>query len=115
MTQKVQILLVDDIDGGEAHETVQFGLDGIPYEIDLREDNAERLRQALGSYIERARKTKSAPVVAAARRVGTRNGVSAEQRERTASIRQWAREVGLEVNERGRVPIAIIEKYDAAH
>jgi hypothetical protein len=49
MAQKVQVLLVDDIDGGSADETVQFGLDGASYEIDLSSDNARKLRDLLGA------------------------------------------------------------------
>ena len=44
MAQKVQVLLVDDIDGSEATETVSFGLDGVAYEIDLSSGNAGQLR-----------------------------------------------------------------------
>ena len=44
MAQKVMVTLVDDLDGSEAGETVEFGLDGAFYEIDLSEGNAERLR-----------------------------------------------------------------------
>ena len=47
MAQKVQVILVDDIDGGEADETVSFSLDGVSYEIDLSESNATELRDAL--------------------------------------------------------------------
>ena len=42
MAQKVQVLLVDDLDGGEADETVAFSLDGVAYEIDLSTNNAAR-------------------------------------------------------------------------
>ena len=45
MAEKIQVLLVDDIDGGEATETVNFGLDGVAYEIDLSSDNAKKLRK----------------------------------------------------------------------
>ena len=45
MAQKVQVLLVDDLDGGEATETVAFSLDGTTYEIDLSSDNATQASQ----------------------------------------------------------------------
>ena len=47
MAQKVQVLLVDDLDGGDATETVSFGLDGTSYEIDLSAKNADELRDAV--------------------------------------------------------------------
>jgi len=49
MAQKVHITLEDDLDGGDATETVSFGLDGRSYEIDLNDKNAGKLRKALGS------------------------------------------------------------------
>ena len=51
MAQKVQVILVDDLDGGEAEETVKFGLDGANYEIDLSNSNAQKLRSALAQYV----------------------------------------------------------------
>ena len=47
MAQKIQVVLIDDIDGGDADETVRFSLDGTHYEIDLSASNAARLRNAL--------------------------------------------------------------------
>ena len=51
MAQKVNIVLVDDIDGSEATETVTFGLDGTSYEIDLNDANAARLREAMAEFV----------------------------------------------------------------
>ena len=56
MAQKVQIILEDDLDGGEADETVSFALDGTSYEIDLNEANATKMREALAPYVGHARK-----------------------------------------------------------
>ena len=56
MAQKVQIHLVDDLDGSDASETVSFALDGATYEIDLNEAHAEELRNALAPYVGHARK-----------------------------------------------------------
>ena len=58
MAQKVQVLLVDDLDGSEATETVAFGLDGSAYEIDLSSGNAGKLRKELAHYVEHARKAR---------------------------------------------------------
>lgn len=103
MAQKVQVLLVDDLDGSEADETVRFVLDGVEYEIDLSTRNAEQLRRVLGPYIQRARQAKPAN---RRRRARTRPG-----RERSSEIRDWARLRGHEVSERGRIPAEIIRQY----
>ena len=50
MAQKVQTLLVDDLDGSEADGTVRFGLDGTEYEIELNTEHAQQLRNALARY-----------------------------------------------------------------
>jgi hypothetical protein len=107
MAQKVQVLLVDDLDGSEATETVPFGLDGASYEIDLSTGNAGKLRKELAHYVEHARKA-SAP----SRRRRARTGPG---RERSAQIRQWAKQRGYKVNERGRIPANIVAEYEAAH
>jgi hypothetical protein len=107
MAQKVQVLLVDDLDGSEATETVTFGLDGVPYEIDLSSGNASRLRNELAMYVEHARKAS-----ALSRRRRARTGPG---RERSAQIREWAKARGFKVNERGRIPANIVAEYEAAH
>ncbi|MFC6879743.1 MULTISPECIES: histone-like nucleoid-structuring protein Lsr2 [Actinomadura] len=107
MAQKVQVLLVDDLDGGEADETVAFSIDGASYEIDLSGANAKKLRDSLQPFVEKSRK-------AGARTRGRRQrGTSS--RERSAEIRAWAKNNGVKVNERGRIPAHVIEKYDAAN
>jgi len=110
MAQKVHIVLEDDIDGGGATETVSFGLDGTGYEIDLNEENAAGLREALSSYVGHARK------VGSARRTGRRSGASSAASGPPArEVREWARESGYEVPDRGRIPADVREAYDAAH
>jgi hypothetical protein len=109
MAQKVQVLLVDDLDGSEATETVIFGLDGASYEIDLSTGNANKLRKELEAYVEHARKASGAST---ARRRRTRTGPG---RERSAQIRAWAKQRGYKVNERGRIPANIVAEYEAAH
>jgi hypothetical protein len=110
MAQKVQVLLVDDLDGSEATETVAFGLDGASYEIDLSTGNANKLRKELEAYVEHARKATGGG--SAARRRRTRTGPG---RERSAQIRAWAKQRGYKVNERGRIPANIVAEYEAAH
>ena len=109
MAQKVQILLVDDIEGGDADETVRFGLDGVDYEIDLSTGNAEELRNALAAYVGSARR------VGGRRRSGRRSGSSNTAGGSAAAIREWARANGYEVSDRGRVSAEIREAYAAAH
>jgi hypothetical protein len=107
MAQKVQVLLVDDLDGSEATETVAFGLDGASYEIDLSTGNASKLRKELAHYVEHARKASGQT-----RRRRTRTGPG---REHSAQIRLWAKQRGYKVNERGRIPANIVAEYEAAH
>jgi Lsr2 len=108
MAQKVQVLLVDDLDGGEAAETVSFSLDGTAYEIDLSSDNASKLRKDFAQYIDHARKGGGG----GRRRGRARTGPG---RERSAEIRAWARQRGHKVSERGRIPATIISEYEASH
>lgn len=112
VAQKVQILLVDDLDGGKADETVTFALDGVSYEIDLSEANASELRSALAAYVQVARKTGGR---AAGRRGARGAAKSAGAGPDTSDVRKWAKENGYEVSERGRVPANIKEAYEKAH
>lgn len=108
MAQKVNIILVDDLDGTEADETLTFGLDGTTYEIDLNDRNAAALREALGGYVGHARK-----VTAGARR--GRKPAGSSSNTNTKDVREWARGQGMEVSERGRISTNIQQSYDAAH
>jgi hypothetical protein len=107
MAQKVQVSLVDDLDGGAAAETVSFALDGRAYEIDLNKRNAAKLRKAIAPFRDSARKARPA-----GRKAGTR---TAGNRERSAEIRDWARSAGIPVNDRGRIPANVVQQYEAAH
>ncbi|GAB4097927.1 Lsr2 family protein [Sinomonas halotolerans] len=110
MAQKVKIILVDDIDGGSAEETVRFGLDGASYEIDLSAANAAKLRESLAEYVAAGRKA-SARTGAAPK---ARGGSSARNSD-SAKIRQWARDNGYSVNARGRIQAEIQEAYHKAN
>jgi hypothetical protein len=107
MAQKVNIVLVDDLDGSEATETVSFGLDGTTYEIDLNDANAASLREALSGYVGHARK-----VTGGARR-GRRSGGGSSSN--TKDVREWAKAQGMDVSERGRISAEVQRAYDAAH
>ncbi|WP_175408973.1 Lsr2 family protein [Streptomyces sp. TRM64462] len=110
MAQKVQVLLVDDLDGGEADETVTFALDGKTYEIDLTTANADKLRGLLEPYTKSGRRT-------GGRAAGGRGKgrAAAGGSPDTAKIRAWAKEHGYSVNDRGRVPAEIKQAYEDAN
>lgn len=105
MAKKSVVQLVDDIDRSLATQTVAFALDGVSYEIDLNDSHANELRDAF------------APWVAHAQRVGGRKSTRAAgaaapaAASDAAAIRVWARERGLEVSERGRIPAEVREAY----
>jgi hypothetical protein len=102
MAQKITVALEDDLDGGPADETVRFGLGGTEYEIDLSTKNATAFRRQLTPYIEHARKT------------GRGQRRRASSREHSGNIRAWAKEHGIAVSDRGRIPASVAEQYDAA-
>ena len=111
MAQKMFVSLVDDIDGTAADETVEFGLDGVAYEIDLSDVNAADLREELGRYVQKGRR-----VGGRKRRAGGRgaSGESlAEKRERNHKIRNWARSNGFpELAGHGRIPAEVLAAYE---
>ena len=112
MAQKITTLFIDDIDGGAAEGTVRFALDGTEYEIDLNAEHSDELRSALGKYVTHARK-----VGGTARRGGRvagRAGRGAGSTLNTTEIRNWARENGFDIKDRGRVPADLVAKYQAA-
>ncbi len=106
MTQRVTVELEDDLDGGPAEETVRFGLGGAEYEIDLSNKNASAFRKQLKPFIEHARKT--------GRGQSRRPARTAASRQRSGDIRAWAKDHGIAVSERGRIPASVVERYQAA-
>lgn len=108
MAKQTIVQLTDDIDGGDAEESVQFGFRGVEYEIDLNAKNVAALEKALSKYIEASRRVprNRARVVG---RAGRSSGA-----EDLGAIREWARENGYEVADRGRIPAEIKEAYYAA-
>lgn len=108
MAQRVQILLEDDLDGGEATETVTFALDGVTYEIDLSDKNAATLRDALAGYIGAGRR------VSGRRSSGAPSGSRSSSGELT-KIREWARANGHDVSDRGRISQKVRDAYAKAN
>jgi len=109
MAQITQVRLVDDLDGGEAAESVAFSLDGKFYEIDLSEKHAAALRDAFAPFVGSARRAGGASAAATRQKVSVRAGRS---REETAAIRAWANANGHEVSARGRIPSTVLEAYE---
>jgi len=109
MAQKVQVILVDDVDGGDAEESVSFGLDGVSYEIDLSAENAEALREAFAHWIGHARRVggRSRATRSAAKPVKAKTDLG--------EVRAWARQSGYTVSDRGRVSAEIMEAYENAN
>ncbi len=103
-------VLVDDLDGGEAAETVVFALDGTAYEIDLNEDNAAQLRDDLASWVAHAR-SQGGPRRTRGRRSAAAKAPTADN----ATIRAWARDAGYAVSDRGRIPGEVVDAYHAAN
>lgn len=113
MAQRVNVVLVDDLDGSDAVETVSFALDGVDYEIDLNEKHASELRNALSLYVGHGRRTGGRRRTSSAG--SKRSAGSSAGGPSAAEIRAWARENGYEVPERGRVSAEVREAYAAAH
>ncbi|MFW0108098.1 histone-like nucleoid-structuring protein Lsr2 [Rothia sp. P7181] len=111
MAQKVKIILEDDLDGGPAEETVRFGLDGGQYEIDLSSANAARLRDAVRPFAAKARRVQGSRTPG--RPAGSRSVSAPKRNPETAAIRQWAKDNGYEVSDRGRIHQDIQDKYYA--
>lgn len=113
MARKTIVQFIDDLDGtsSDTIETVVFGLDGVSYEIDLNDDHVGKLRNNLAEFIASARRTdgrvKRSTTPAAPHSNGGR------RREQTQAIREWARRNGYDVSDRGRIPAAVIEAFEA--
>ncbi|WP_410626209.1 histone-like nucleoid-structuring protein Lsr2 [Amycolatopsis sp. cmx-8-4] len=115
MAQKVLVEMVDDIDGGAANQTVPFSLDGVNYEIDLSDDNAAALRDELARYLAAGRRIGGRKVrLAAGESAQPRKAsATAEDRERSRQIREWANANGYVVSERGRLSAEVIKAFEA--
>jgi hypothetical protein len=112
MAKRTIHMLVDDIDGGEAEETVKFAIDGAQYEIDLSKKNAAKMRDVLAPYVTAG--TKVGRSSGAARASGTRGrGSATVDRDQNRAIREWAQSKGIAVSDRGRIKQEIMDRYHA--
>lgn len=115
MAQRVQVELIDDLNGEEAQETVRFGVDGTDYEIDLTNENAEKLRSALSGYVENARKAKTRRSQGGQRTSPSSSAsTGGSKHEETQKIWQWAKDNGHNPSARGRITQSIIDAYNDA-
>jgi len=106
MAQKVTVVLEDDLDGGQADETVRVGFGGTEYELNLSAKNARAFGTQLAPFVERARKAGRGPARRAPRTAAARQG--------SGEVRAWAKDHGVAVSARGRIPASIIEQFQAA-
>lgn len=109
MAKQIVTLLTDDVDGTEADSTIEFGLDGVNYTIDLSEKNAVKLRKVLEPYLavaSRVGRSTSGRIPARGAAAPSRSN-----RDQNQAIRDWASKNGYEVSERGRIPTSIVEAF----
>ena len=106
VAQKVTVVLEDDLTGGPADQTIRFAFEGTGYEIDLNAKNAAKFSKQLAPYVEHARR--------AGRAQSHRPRRTAANRQRSGDIGAKAKEYGLAVSERGRIPASVVEQYNAA-
>ena len=121
MAKQTTVRLVCDMDGGDAQETVRFGLDGREYEIDLGEVRVKEIRDALAPFVAAGRKISGGP----GRRPGSSSpqvvssgnrpafALSRPDKEQNTAIRTWARAQGMKLSDRGRIPAEVLEAYNA--
>ena len=107
MAWKITTALLDDIDGGPAEQTIHFALDGVSYEIDLNWQHTTAFRAQLAPFIEHARTGSPA-----SSRPATVRPVAS--RHSGVAIRAWARQHGIAIHQRGRIPASVIEQYQSA-
>lgn len=110
MAQIREVRLIDDLDGEAADETIEFGIDGKNYEIDLSKENAGKLRDALADFVAAARRSGGRRSRSAPASAGGSRRPSAD-REQNQAIRDWARKRGMKVSDRGRIPAEVLEAY----
>lgn len=109
MAQRIVVELLDDINGKSADESITFGLNGATYEIDLSAQNADKLRKNFAPFVAKARKAVIAKAGRSTRGASTRPPSS---RGRSMEIRAWARQHGIAVHDRGRIPAQVVDAYE---
>ncbi|WP_327350530.1 histone-like nucleoid-structuring protein Lsr2 [Streptomyces sp. NBC_01304] len=112
MAQKVVTTYVDDLTGEESSEIATHSIlvDGAGVEIDLTDENYEKLLEILNPYLH----ADGARRIRGASRAKAKPGAAAGGKEESSAIRAWAKENGFEVSDRGRVPATVREAYEKA-
>jgi hypothetical protein len=113
MAKRTIHMLVDDLDGGEAEETVKFAIDGTQYEIDLSNENAAKIRDALAPYVAAGTKVGRSGGIAARVAAPRGRGTATVDRDQNRAIREWAQGKGIAVSDRGRIKQEIVDRYHA--
>lgn len=110
-------VLVDDLDGSDAHNSINFSVDGVFYEIDLSDENAAKLRSCLAPFIEAARRVSGPRGASNVRSLRPAPTAAKGQSysEQLRAIREWARKQGHDISDRGRIPETILEEFRRAH
>lgn len=111
MSKETVVILRDDFDGSEAAESVLFAFRGKEYEIDLNQKNAAAFDKAMSKFVGAARQVGSKAASSSRGRSKQRGTVSRKQE--LAEVREWARSSGYEISDRGRIPAAVVEAYEA--
>jgi hypothetical protein len=111
VVQKVSVTYACDYDQKEIpqdqHRVRRFSFDGRDYEIDLCAMHSSRFDETINRYAEHARKSPAHPPEVKRR--------TAAHRQRSASVRAWAKTMGMAVGDRGRIPADVVARYEAAH
>jgi len=111
VAQKVSVTFACDYDQKSIpegqHETRRFSLDGRDYEIDLCTKHSQKFDDVVGRYADHARRS-------ASRAARTKRRTTAH-RQHSAAIRSWAKETGIAVSDRGRIPADVVARYEAKH
>ena len=115
MAQQTTVRFIDDLDGSDAAGTFDFAIDGRQYQIDLSDENAAKLRDALAPFVGAARKAGGRARGRAVRQTAVADKPARSNREQTAAIRDWARANGHQVNDRGRISKSVMDAYQAAN
>ena len=114
MAREVIEKLIDDLDGGDATETVTFGLDGATYEIDLSKKNAAAFRKSLARYVSAARRSPTSSRSTRRRAAPATNGSKPKRDFDILQLREWAGANKVAVPARGRIPNSVVEQYRQA-
>lgn len=110
MAKQTTVTITDDLDGSANAKEVSFSLNGRSWVIDLSAKNRAALEKALKPYIAKATEQGQRP----RRGKATRSSSRPKSRSDLAAIREWAKDNGHQVSDRGRISADIQKAYDAA-